>query len=369
VRLSDYAHGRDNNFNLLRLLAALTVIYVHSFAVLGLPADRTVTLGEVGVSLSDIAVDVFFVTSGFLVTGSLVNRGSLIKFLWARALRIYPALWVMLVLTVFALAPALTTWPLADYMTSPKTREYFEKCATLLGGVRWSLPGVFESLPLKGEFNGSLWTLPVELRLYLTLAAAWFLLSLAPGVRLKAMAALAPIAVALLFIEIVRGQIFGAPFNPSDIRAYMFFCGAALYLWRDRVPLGAAPLLAILAAFAIAALDRSAFFIAYLILLGPLIMHLAYLPGGAIRTVNGWGDFSYGVYIYAFPIQQTLAFLSPAMPLTTMIVSACSLSLFAGALSWRLLEKRALALKDAAAVATLRVFHLDRAKPPVPATR
>jgi peptidoglycan/LPS O-acetylase OafA/YrhL len=183
------------------------------------------------------------------------------------------------------------------------------------------------------------------------------------------MAALAPIAMALLFIEIVRGQMIGAPFNPSDIRTYMFFYGAALYLWRDRIPLGAAPLLAILAAFAIAALDRSAFFIAYLILLGPLIMHLAYLPGGAIRAVNGWGDFSYGVYIYAFPIQQTLAFLFPAISLVAMIVSTCCLSLLAGALSWRLLEKRALALKDAAAAATLRMVHLNRAKPPVPATR
>jgi peptidoglycan/LPS O-acetylase OafA/YrhL len=369
VRLSDYAVGRDNNFNLLRLLAALTVIYAHSFAVLGRSPDDIVTLGQVGVSLSDLAVDVFFVTSGFLVTGSLVNRGSLIKFIWARALRIYPALWVMLALTVFILAPALTSWPLADYLTSPKTHEYFAKDATLLGGVRWSLPGVFDSLPLRGEFNGSLWTLPVELRLYLYLAAAWLVLSLTQGIRLKAMALIAPVAAVILFVDIVRGKVFGAPFNPADIRIYMFVSGAALYLWRDKVPLGVVPLLAILAALAAAALDRSAFLVAYLILLGPLIMHLAYLPKGPIRAVNGWGDFSYGVYIYGFPVQQTLVFLFPAVSLTAMVVSASGASLIIGALSWFLLEKRALALKDAAAAATLRVLQLNRAKPAMPATR
>ena len=145
MRLSDYAVGRDNNFNLIRLAAALSVIFSHSVAVLGLPSSREFFFDHLGLSLAEMAVDVFFVTSGFLVTGSLVNRGDVIAFLWARALRIYPAIWVMLVLTVFALAPALTTLPLADYFTSPKTHEYFAKCATLIGGVRYSLPGVFET--------------------------------------------------------------------------------------------------------------------------------------------------------------------------------------------------------------------------------
>ena len=98
-------------------------------------------------------------------------------------------------------------------------------------------------------------------------------------------------------------------------------------------------------------------------------MHLAYLPKGPIRAANDWGDFSYGVYIYGFPIQQTLAFLFPAMSLTAMVVSASCASLMAGALSWFLLEKRALALKDAAAAATLRVFQLNRGKAAMPATR
>ena len=77
-----------------------------------------------------MAVEVFFVTSGFLVAGSLINRRNVIAFLWARALRIYPALLVMLALTVFVLAPSLTSLSLADYFTAQQTYEYFAKCAT-----------------------------------------------------------------------------------------------------------------------------------------------------------------------------------------------------------------------------------------------
>ena len=198
MRLSDYAVGRDNNFNLIRLLAALSVIFSHSIAVLGLPGNCEVFFDRLGLSAGEMAVDVFFVASGFLVTGSLVNRGSLIAFLWARTLRIYPALWVMLALTVFVLAPALTTLPVADYLRAPGTYEYFWKCATLIGGVRYSLPGVFETMPLKGEFNGSLWTLPIELRMYLYLAAGWFVLAAVPAIRVKALTLAAPVAAGSL---------------------------------------------------------------------------------------------------------------------------------------------------------------------------
>src|SRR5208283_3914854 len=270
----------DNNFNLIRLMAALAVIVTHSFPVLGLPPDRGFAFDNLGRWLGDVAIDVFFVTSGFLVTGSLFNRGSLIAFLWARALRIYPALWVMLALTVLVLAPALTSLTLPEYFSAPKTYEYFSKCATLIGGVRWSLPGLFEATPLKGEFNGSLWTLPVELRLYLTLAAGWLVFAAAPRIRVRALTLLAPLVSALFLIIIVRGRVFGGPFNPADIRVFMFFYGATLWLWRDRVPLRPSTLAATLACLVLAAFDRSIFFVALALFLCPRVLHLAYLSNG-----------------------------------------------------------------------------------------
>jgi peptidoglycan/LPS O-acetylase OafA/YrhL len=112
VRLSEYAVGRDNNFTLLRFSAAMTVLFAHSVAVLGLPPDREFFFHWLGFSLGEMGLDMLFVTSGFLVTASLVGRQDLIAFLWARILRVYPGIWVMLGLTVFVLAPALTTLPL-----------------------------------------------------------------------------------------------------------------------------------------------------------------------------------------------------------------------------------------------------------------
>jgi peptidoglycan/LPS O-acetylase OafA/YrhL len=309
-----------------------------------------------------MAVDVFFVTSGFLVAGSLVNRGDVIAFLWARALRIYPALWAMLVLTVFALAPALTTLPLADYFASPKTHEYFVKCATLIGGVRYSLPGVFETMPLHGEFNGSLWTLPIELRLYCYLAAGWLVLALTPAIRLRAMSLAAPIAACVYLILILRGRLFGAPFNAADTRIFMFLYGTTLYLWRDKVPVSPGILIAALACLLIASVNQQAFFVVYAVCLAPLILHLAYLPKGRVRAFNDWGDCSYGVYIYAFPIQQTLAFLFPRMPLIAMIALSGAVTLGVAALSWTLIERRALKLKGDLAAATARALNLGWAK-------
>ena len=322
ARLSEYAVGRDNNFNLIRLTAALSVLFSHSVAVLGLPSSREFFFDHLGLSLAEMAVDVFFVTSGFLVAGSLVNRGDVIAFLWARALRIYPALWVMLVLTVFALAPALTTLSLADYFISATTHEYFVKCATLIGGVRYSLPGVFETMPLKSEFNGSLWTLPIELRLYCYLAAGWLVLAAAPAIRLRAMSIAAPVAACAFLVLILRGRLFGAPFNAADTRIFMFLYGTTLYLWRDKVPMRPGILFAALACLLLASVDERAFFVVYVFCLAPLVLHLAYLPKGPIRAFNDWGDCSYGVYIYAFPIQQTLAFLFPGMPLVAMILGS-----------------------------------------------
>jgi peptidoglycan/LPS O-acetylase OafA/YrhL len=345
AHLSDYAVGRDNNFNLVRLFAALGVLFSHSVAVLGLPLSSEVFFEHVGVTLADMAVDVFFVTSGFLVTGSLIKRGSLGAFLWARALRIYPALWVMLIITAFVLAPALTSLTVSDYFARAETYDYFAKCATVLGGVRWSLPGVFETVPLKGDFNISLWTLPLELRMYLSLAAAWLALAAAPQVRARALGVIAPLAAAVALGIVLWGRFANGTAGSGDIKVFMFLYGTTLYLWRDRVPVTASLLVAGVAVLALASLDRAAFFIVYLLTLAPLVLHVAYLPKGRIRRVNDWGDFSYGIYIYAFPIQQTLVFLAPGLSLIAMIALSCGFSALAAAASWFLIEERALALK------------------------
>jgi len=181
MKLSDVAHGRDNNFNLIRIFAAFAVLVAHSFTLSGISAEplQTVT----GMSLGTIAVDVFFITSGFLVSGSLLTRRSIVEYLCARGLRIFPALLVMIAVTVCCLGVYFTDVPLASYFAAPETHRYVVKNATLITGAAYYLPGVFEQNPYNGGVNGSLWSMPHEVRLYAILAIIWATLRIVPQKR------------------------------------------------------------------------------------------------------------------------------------------------------------------------------------------
>ena len=201
---------------------------------------------------------------------------------------------------------------------------------------------MFDALPLKGEFNGSLWTMPVEVRMYIYVAVLWTAFALLPALRPKGMRFVSVAAVALFFVIVLRGRFSEGAFNGANIRMFMYLYGSALFLWRDRVPMGAGILVALVAALVAASFDRTVFLIVYLLAMAPFVLHLAYVPGGRIRRFNELGDYSYGVYIYAFPIQQTLALLFPAMTLAAMMASSAAVSIAVAIVSWKLIEERAL---------------------------
>jgi peptidoglycan/LPS O-acetylase OafA/YrhL len=360
MRLSEHAKSRDNNFTLLRLMAALTVVLAHSGPMLGRgSSEQDFLLAHVGRDFGPIALDWLFVTSGFLVTASLFQRGDLNHFIWARALRLYPALWLCLPLTVFILAPLLSTTPAKEYYASKETWTYFWRGATLFNGIRYALPGVFETNPLKGQFNGSLWTLPVELRMYVFCAVGWLAFSWRPALRVPALKIVAPVVALVLYILILRRFSHGIEINNVDVAVFMFFMGATLYFWQDKASLSWATFVALPLLVAGAALiDRGLAFAVYLLCSAPFLLHLAYLPGGKIRVVNDWGDYSYGIYIYAFPVQQTLARFFPNMPLAAMVLGSGAIAWALAWCSWRLVEKRAMGMKNSCADATQRL--LDR---------
>ena len=363
MRLSEHARGRDNNFTLLRLMAALTVVLVHSGPVLGLASPgQDFLLAHIGRALGPIALDWLFVTSGFLVTASLFQRGDLNHFLWARALRLYPGLWLCLPLTVLILAPLLSTMPAKDYYASKETWTYLWRGATLFNGIRYTLPGVFETNPLKGEFNGSLWTLPIELKMYLFCAVGWLAFSWRPALRVPALRVVAPVVALFLYVSILRHFSQGTTVNNVDVAVFMFFMGATLYFWRDKTSLSWAGLLALpLLVVGAALIDSGLAFAVYLLCSAPFLLHLAYLPGGKIRKINDWGDYSYGIYIYAFPVQQTLAHFFPAMPLAGMVLASGGITWAIAWCSWRLVEKRAMDMKNSCADAAHRLFERLRA--------
>lgn len=357
MTLFEHAQGRDNNFNLIRFMAAFTVLAVHCQPLLGLPP-----LTGPAIWFSGTAVAVFFLTSGFLITSSLMRRDNIIEFAWARTLRIFPGLWAMLILTVVGLGLFVGKLPASEYFASPVTQDYFTRCATLVNNVRFTLPGLFDDNPYKSVVNGSLWTLPIEWRLYEYLAAAWVVMALKAEWRLWAFRFGAPVVALLYFARAYQEHEILAVRYDTSMSIFMFFYGASLYCWRRSIELSLIRFLALAGALFLAAFVPRLFFIVYLLVLPPLTLHFAYLFGGFIRKFNRLGDYSYGLYIYAMPIQQTIVAFFPKLSMLQLIVFSFLPTMVCAVASWHLLEKRALAHKSDFAAATLRLWTHWREK-------
>lgn len=150
---------RTNNFDALRLLAATVVVYGHAF-----PLTKTAQVVILGNSVESLAVKVFFVISGYLISESWLRDPQINRFLIRRALRIFPALIVVVLLSVLVLGPLATTLSIAGYFGNISVLMYLKNI--FLYPVYY-LPGVFQSNPYPIAVNGSLWSLPVEFSMYL----------------------------------------------------------------------------------------------------------------------------------------------------------------------------------------------------------
>ena len=367
MRLADVVADRDNNFNLIRMVAAWAVLLSHSF-VLATGSDAAEPLRDsLGKPWSSMAVDVFFITSGFLVTASLHARGSALEFVWARILRIYPGLLVMVGLVVLGLGLCFTSLPAGQFLVSDQTRMFVLKNTTLISGVAFNLPGVFEALPYPRAINGSLWTMPAEIRMYAVLFGLWVVLAMLGRHRRQAFSvALIVLALGCLIVH------FWTHYQTHTTSSFyrwscMFFTGAAYFALRARIVLTGRLFWPALAAIALSALHREVFFAVYSLLLPYLLFWLAYCPGGAVRSYNRLGDYSYGVYIYAFPVQQTTVALFPGISVVQLLIAGTLVTLLLASLSWYLIEARALRLKGNAVRVTRWVLgrgHAMRASLP-----
>ncbi len=343
--LSQLAQSRDNNFNLIRFVAALTVLVDHSFALVAGTSKAEPFRESLGIALGIMAVDAFFITSGFLVTASLLARKSLLAFVWARILRIYPALIVMVLLCVFGLGLWFTSLSPADYLAHPATRQFALQNSTLVTGVVFSLPGVFSAVPYRRFVNGSIWTMPIEMYMYIALALIWLVLAWFRSWRIRVFgAATVVIAVTMLGAHLFN-HFRGQPDDALIRLSYMFFTGAAFFVMRDRVRLSGAVFSAAAAVLLLSIVDKNLFFAAYDLSVPYILLWLAYIPAGAIRRFNRGGDYSYGIYIYAFPIQQTIMATVAGMSVLGLIAYSTAITLLFAVLSWHCIEKHALRLK------------------------
>jgi peptidoglycan/LPS O-acetylase OafA/YrhL len=334
----DVAKGRRNNFQLLRFCAASAVVFFHCFALTNRWTDEPVWRVFHDWNFGTIGVEVFFVISGFLVTKSWCERANLAAFLAARALRIYPAL-ILAVLFTVALAGISTALPWSTFLSDPITRDFFWHTASGWD-LRDELPGAFATNVYPHAVNGSLWTLPVELRLYLIVAMIGTV-GLAAGRPIVILAAGALIAAGFLWPDSLLPSL-----NDTSIQRIvsLFAFGSVIWIFRARIPISLS--LAFLAG-AIVLINPQA--LGRGLLFGPLfayvILTVALHPRIQWSGFNKIGDYSYGIYVYSFPVQQLLVQVNPAWRPETLFAATMVLVIGVAALSWHAVEKPLLGLK------------------------
>jgi peptidoglycan/LPS O-acetylase OafA/YrhL len=338
MRLGDYTAGRDNNIQLLRLLSAAGVIAFHSYALLGQVENDPVGRATGDTNLGALGVKCFFVLSGFLVTQSWLRHPHLPAFVAARVLRIYPALIAAVGLTIL-LAGASATLPWRDFLFDPMTITYAWANA-LAWRVRYLLPGAFPTNIVPGASNGSLWTLPIELRLYVFVAIAGMAGILA---RRTVHAAMLAVLTAVFVLEPEWLPL--APNNSvvSEL-ALLFALGSLAYVWRSALPLS---LLAALGGIVLYlgnpfGLGRGP---VATVVLAYAALVFAYHPWLRWNAYNRVGDYSYGLYVYAFPVQQTIVSRLPGLAPAEFFALSFLATLALAAASWHGLEKPALGLR------------------------
>jgi peptidoglycan/LPS O-acetylase OafA/YrhL len=348
--LSHHTNGRNNNFTLLRFLGAILVLFTHAYALTG-NADDEPMFVKTGYLTGDFAVNLFFVTSGFLITKSLFNRKNLIEFFWARVLRVYPALIAAVLFCAFPLGLLFTKLSAADYLTDKTIYSFVLNNATLLAGpIQYHLPGVFMANPWKYTVNGSIWTLIWEMRLY----AAMVMLALlawrrraSDGKRLEVFI----VALGLLYtLGYIANRLYlvyhGSGVNCTLRFFSLFFVGGSFYVYRERIVLShrvAAVMMVLLVLFA--GRDNR-FFLLVTLFLPYLVLYLAYKPGGWLLKYNRLGDYSYGTYLYGFPLQQGLAAAFPGIGIAGMFFASVVITVPIAVLSWHLLEKYMMSKKE-----------------------
>jgi peptidoglycan/LPS O-acetylase OafA/YrhL len=341
---------RDNGVTLLRLGLAALVVYGHSWEVSGhgpdpLQRGAGVTCGEVG-------VNAFFALSGFLVTQSWLRSRSAEDYLWRRSLRILPGFWVCLLVTGLGLFPALwmrahhTGWRAA--LSQAPFVGYILHNALLR--VRQATIGdLFASQPAAGVVNGALWSLFPEFLCYLGVAAAGLLGGFAARRR-----AWRWLGMAAVYALHVGGPLILAHLGPRSF-------GAGWYLWRLSTQAGYFAMGAlgcvggeslrtnpVRLGLGLILLGLALAFHAYPEL-GPLFLPFALLQLAALLP-GAWldriGDYSYGLYVYHFPVQQTLVFLGWAgLGATAFFGLTLAFALPVAVLSWHAVERPALRWK------------------------
>ena len=329
--------ARDNNFDALRLIAAASVIFSHCFLIAeGSDAHEPLILLTGRQSILGLAgVFVFFTISGFLVTQSFEATGAPLRFLMKRALRIFPGLFVALLVTAFVFGPLVSTLALGTYLRQPEIYGYVVGNIFLDLGIH-ELPGVmFVDNSVGLEVNGSLWSLRYEFMMYL------MVLGLGTLGLLRLPVLLGLLALGLACLELGALDVLG---TWGWLLAF-FAIGMVLYRLRHSPIFDRR-----LAALALAGLALSVplrqFIPLFPLFGGYLAIYLALDRRLPVVAATRFGDLSYGLYIYGWPVTAMIMHRGGSLAWWQLFLLSLPLTAGAAWLSWRFVEEPFLRLKS-----------------------
>lgn len=339
--LSDILDRNANSFGLVRLWAALAVVVSHAFVLASGDRFDEPVRALTGWKLGDLAVAVFFILSGIVTAASLERTASIPRFLWARALRIVPAVAVYAVVFGLLIAPVISSRPASEVLTSPDLATFLLRTLTFAPGNP-ALPGVFETTPLPGIVNEPLWTVKYEILCYLALAACGFLVARWGRMALLA-AAGAVIALHVFTTIVVPVELTG---TLQHLRHFglCYAAGVAAYAIAERIPISGTVFAAILAA-SLFAFGSRAGDVALVALLGCGAIWLGSRDWGRWSAFAARTDLSYGIYVFGWPVGQMIAGALPGIGWLPLLGLNLALVIPLALLSWELVERPALSLK------------------------
>jgi peptidoglycan/LPS O-acetylase OafA/YrhL len=322
----------ENNFNGLRLLGAGMVLIGHQFALSGRPQPLLL-----GLKLGSVGVLIFFAISGFLVTASWRSDPHVLRFSARRLLRVWPALAVCVIACIAYVV--LVIVPHEERSAVPAI------VASMLPNLafEWRDAQFFQANP-SHYINGSLWTIPIEVRCYAALA----LLGLAFRARIRL--GLVVVAAAALGMALLDIQPFGVLDSFTLLQRHdslnlpvFFLAGALVCVIPALQDARAAALTCVLAV--LCALGGFTG-LCWALALPVLVLQVGSRSWPVLRRAARWGDLSYGVYLWAWPVQQVgIALLGEKAPFMALLGLTVTAVLSLALLSWHMIEKRSLRLK------------------------
>lgn len=326
------SNGRNNNLNIIRFVAALMVIFGHSYAAtysysLGDPLHR-LTLNQL--DFGGLAVSIFFTFGGFLICKSMERLQTAKKFFSARIMRIFPPLIFVTFIMTFLLGPIVTYLPLTKYFSDSRTYMYLLNSIMILVH---NLPGVFCN-NINTSVNGPLWTLPVEFLCYIMCYLAYKMHILS-----RKIARYTIIQVLVIYFILYHLMSEMLVFREALRPIMLFYFGMLYYIYRDKIELKYRYLLSCILILCISVTFNIMWFM-IVICLPYILLCIGY---GTKRKLQHFGEkmeISYGIYLFGWPVQQciVLIFGKNMLPILNFIISA-PIAVICGIITFYMIER------------------------------